>query len=280
MDMVAKPDMHHTLHLDHTFAVELLSPQRRLDAFGIMLNLLKIHNLTLKIKGTGTELLRSVSFDMPIDGGTAFLGESGSGKTLLGRAIVDVLPANVIRTSGKIRWGQDENLPRISMVPQIASSALPPLVSVFDMAVQIAEWSGAIDPIDYARKSLSLVGISGNSRYNRLRPFQLSGGNAQKVSVACAIATNAKMLILDEPTIGMDPVLEKDLFHVLAKVKEKVGIILTTHDILLATLLCNYGVVLKDGQVVQAAPMSSLIKSDDQYIQDLLYPAKIRTFVV
>ena len=165
----------------------------------------------------------------------------------------------------------------LTMVPQIAASALPPLSTPFALVKMVLNWTGVVPEPEVPAKTMSLllrVGFTRDAPALHQRPFQLSGGMAQRVAIAAALATSPSILILDEPTTGLDPVAREEIFQLLLSLNEKEGVslLLTTHDILLAADLCRRFIVLQAGQVVGVGDPGSLVRAESRYLRDLLDP--------
>ena len=224
-------------------------------------------------------LLHDIDFQSELSVATAILGESGSGKTILCRAIAEVLPTRVKITSGSIAVHNsiqtDESsrndFPRIIMVPQLPASCLPPTLSVKELLEKAASWN-CQDQLKNKRKNplwpLEKLGLE-NDSFAGLYPHQLSGGIAQRVAIAAALVTQPDILILDEPTVGLDPANREILIQFFQSYNKKENgvILLVSHDIFLVKELCSTAVILRDSKLYAVGNLDEL---HDRYLDDLL----------
>lgn len=196
--------------------------------------------------------------DLTIDPGeiVAVVGASGSGKSLLADAILGILPENAV-TSGSLAY-QGEALTtqalkklrgkEIALIPQ-SVNALDPLMKT-GKQVQATVVGGEKRKKQAALfKQVHLAEGTG-----KLYPFELSGGMSRRVLVSTAMASNAKLIIADEPTPGLDPeALEEMLKQMKALITPDKGMMFITHDVEAALFLADKIVVFKDGETVDIA---------------------------
>ena len=198
----------------------------------------------------------------------AIVGESGSGKSVLGLAILGLLPPNAI-VKGSIIY-DDVNLVELSegmfreirgteiaWVPQDTDASLNPILKV---GFQIAE-----TPLEHGRlsrkliwnfseKLLELLGVRPPRLRAREYPHQLSGGMKQRVLVAIGVSGNPRLLIVDEPTKGVDVVRKRKLLNLLRDIKNnnpKLTMLLITHDIPFIEELADRIAVMYCGQIAE-----------------------------
>lgn len=202
------------------------------------------------------------------------LGESGAGKTLLLRALCQSLPPGVVQAQGQIVWF-DQALStitqsqwramqrkRIAVVPQDARAGLHPdyrvgsqLAEVFRQCRQLRACAQAcLDAFAQVGLAPSLL---------QAKPHQLSGGQCQRVSIAMALAQGASALLCDEPTAALDPINAAQIVALMETLQRQYGLSLlwVTHDLRQARRLADRIVVLESGQVVEAGPAPTLLKS-------------------
>lgn len=252
--------------------------------------LLEITDLHLHYTADGrvVRAVDGVSFSIESRGeAVGIVGESGSGKTSLATALMRLLPKNVARFDGSVRLNGQEILSlsdeeyrkqirwaRIAMVFQGAMAVLNPVLKV---GVQIAEpllLDGRMGKkAAYAKVEslLERVGLSRDifSRY----PHELSGGQKQRVVIAIALVLDPDLLILDEPTSALDVSVQAQIMNLLKDLKEDPGIsmIFITHDIGLASDLCDKIAVAYAGQHVEFGPSERvLVEPRNPYTRLLL----------
>jgi peptide/nickel transport system ATP-binding protein len=233
--------------------------------------LLEVEGLELHYR-TRPGILRAVDgVGLDIRRGEALvvLGESGCGKTSLGRALLRLLPRNVARYGGQVRlqgtdimtydderFRREVQWLRISMVMQAAMNALNPVVRVGE---QVAEplrvhrgWARA-RALERAAQAFAQVGVSTDflSRY----PFELSGGMRQRAVLAMALVTEPDLVILDEPTSALDVLTQAGIMNVLKTIKREQGtsFLLITHDVATSSEIADRVALMYAGQVVEVA---------------------------
>lgn len=209
-----------------------------------------------------------VSFSLQRNRAVVVIGESGCGKTSMGRAIARLLPRNVERYTGKVyingieTMGLSEDQFReqvrwveVSLVPQAAMNALNPVIKLKDQVLEplylhypdVSEQQA----IERLHEVFDFVGVPDGfiERY----PFELSGGMRQRVAIAMALITDPTLIILDEPTSALDVLTQANIYNVLKKIKWEKGtsFLLITHDVATASELADDVLVMYAGHVVE-----------------------------
>jgi peptide/nickel transport system ATP-binding protein len=247
---------------------------------------LEVRDLTVRALTSKQIILDGISFTLEARECVAVVGESGAGKTMLGRCLAGVLPESVAMTSGKVQVSVEPfqsvrnkvicpSTQLITMVPQIAASSLPPLVTAFTFVKDVWRWNSLEDPeLEMIYGLFEKVGIPRASVAIFQRPHELSGGTARRVALAAALASRASLLILDEPTIGLDPLARWGILELLRSLHRGQGIamLLVTHDIEFAASLCSRFIALRLGRMIAAGNPWSLAQAQDRYLRELLTP--------
>jgi oligopeptide/dipeptide ABC transporter ATP-binding protein len=243
------------------------------------MSLLAVDNLHLWYDAGGGKAVRAVdgvSFVIEQRGeAIGVVGESGSGKSSLALALMRMLPKNVARFDGSVQLDGREltslsddqfrseiRWQRIAMVFQGAMSVLNPVLRIGE---QIAEPLLLDHRYDKAaararvRDLLERVGLPADfsSRY----PHELSGGQRQRVGIATALALDPDVLMLDEPTSALDVSVQAQIMNLLKDLKEDPGIsmLFITHDIGLASDLCDRIAVTYAGEQMEAGPAERVL---------------------
>lgn len=228
---------------------------------------IRVRDLTLAFSRAPGPAIRDISLNFPGRRITGIIGESGSGKSVLGMSLISLLPQGT-RVRGEITLGgrNIRNLsPRglrrlrktqIALIPQDPAAALDPAMGV---GAQIREGLGR-DRESRVRDILARLHLSGRDRQ---RPFQFSGGMRQRALVAMGLARNPAWLLADEPTKGLDPRLRYQMAGLLRSVYDqtRTGIILISHDLPFARRLCHYTVVLYCGRILETGPSGALFST-------------------
>ncbi|WZL73302.1 ABC transporter ATP-binding protein [Clostridiaceae bacterium 35-E11] len=198
--------------------------------------------------------------NLTVDSGEIMVvvGASGSGKSLLAHAILDILPQNA-RVSGAIRYLGEELTPKrqallrgheIALIPQ-SVNYLDPLMRVGD---QVRSRIRKKNSREIQRKIFERYHL--RQEHERLFPFQLSGGMARRVLVSTAVVGGPKLIIADEPTPGLHPqVVEETLKHLRELADEGCGIMMITHDIDTALKIADKIAVFYAGTTIEIAPV-------------------------
>lgn len=230
----------------------------------------------------GRTLLQGCSFALRAGERLTLVGESGAGKSLLAQAIMGTLP-DVMRATGRVQLvGRDTDGQRrltqplwgrqVVMLPQEPWSALNP---VMRLRTQVAEagrfaaghgWATAFQKAD---QHLSALGLA---HAGRQWLHQVSGGMGQRVGIACASQGDARLLIADEPTKGLDAGACEQVALLLASAQQQGQALLTiTHDLDLALLLGGRMAVMRQGTIVETGDVTTVLNAPRHtYTQELV----------
>lgn len=202
----------------------------------------------------------------------ALVGETGSGKTILAQSLMGVLPPNVHRHGGKIFICGKEIVhekqlramlgKEIVYIPQNGYEFLNPTRTVrkhlYDSLARIAVPAGKRATV--ALEKLEQAGFSEPKSVIDRYPFELSGGMAQRVTIALALCSRAKLLIADEPTNGLDEDAKARFMHLLGTLFPEAGKLVITHDISVAAM-CDRLLVLCRGRAMESGKATDVLTS-------------------
>ncbi|MFN8443910.1 MAG: ABC transporter ATP-binding protein [Caldilineaceae bacterium] len=255
-----------------------------------MAPLLTVRNLYLHYADSlgPVHAVDGISFDLEAGGyALGLVGESGSGKSSLGAAILRMLPSNVARYEGEVRL-EGKNLvtlpeaelrskfrwKKIALVPQGAMNGFNPVLRVGDQIIEPAIYDGAIDRSTARTRALELLERVGlpSDIYNRY-PHELSGGMKQRAMIAAALILQPPLVIMDEPTSALDVSVQAQIMNLLKDLKKEMGIslIFITHDIALASDVCDSLAVIYAGELVEMGSAEQMLSSPTHpYSQKLL----------
>ncbi len=219
--------------------------------------------------------VNGISFSIEKNETFGLIGESGCGKTTVAMSVM-----RLVKPPGKIVDGEillngtnivaldDEAMRQmrgrdISIIRQEAQNALNPVMRVGDQIAEIIlEHTNEKKEIalEKARNQLNLVGIDGNRIKNY--PHEFSGGMKQRVMVAIATACNPRFLILDEPTTGLDVIVQRQLLSLINSLKSKLNLtsLFISHDLSVIAETCDKVAVMYAGKIVEEADTVSLYK--------------------
>jgi peptide/nickel transport system ATP-binding protein len=235
---------------------------------------LEIANLSATL-ANGTRVLRSVSLTVEPGEVRALVGESGAGKSMIGKAVLGVLPPSVRIVEGDIRL-EGTDLGGLSpkarraligaktaLIPQDPLTALNPSRRIgpqtTDRLTKILGWDGAMADIRI-RQLLDEVQIRDPERVLRSYPHELSGGMRQRVLIAAAFAAEPRLIVADEPTTALDVTVQKQILRLIAALQREHGtaILFVTHDLGVVAKISQKVSVLYAGKVVEEADTPAL----------------------
>jgi len=234
---------------------------------------LEVTDLVVRIDGR--PVVDGISFEVPDGSRLGLIGESGSGKSLTALAVLGLLPEGAV-ASGSIRWNgteliglPDRELARlrgdeIGIVFQEPRTALNPIRTIgrqIAESIRIHEGIGRREARERAIQEAARVRLPDPASIVDRYPHQLSGGQRQRVAIAIALACRPRLLIADEPTTALDVTIQAEILSLLLNLVEEQGMSLMfiTHDLAVLAQVATRGVVLEDGRVVEAAPVSTLL---------------------
>ncbi|TSD85567.1 ABC transporter ATP-binding protein [Mycobacterium sp. KBS0706] len=230
--------------------------------------------IAYRVRGRDRAVLRDVSFAIAPGEAYGLVGESGCGKSTVALAAMRYLPANGHVRGGRILVaGQDiaglapRELRRlragpVSMVYQDPGHALNPGLSIGRQIAEAFETAGArpAEARDRAHDMLQRVQIADPGRVMDLYQHQLSGGMQQRVVIAMALAGDPSLLILDEPTTGLDATVEAEILELIGRLRREFGtaLLFISHNLPLVGRICDRIGVLYAGALVEEGPTRAL----------------------
>jgi peptide/nickel transport system ATP-binding protein len=192
----------------------------------------------LEIKFNEKKLV-NISFN--IDDSTALIGESGSGKSLTLKALLNLLPSN-LTVKKDIDSSFELNYNSIGFIPQNPFTSLSSMTKVGDQF---------FCSLEKKEEVLALVDLDKNIL--KKFPSQLSGGQIQRVVIAIALSRDIKLLLLDEPTTALDEENKNNIINLLNDLKKRLNILIlfVTHDINSIKDICKNIIILKNGEIIE-----------------------------
>ncbi|QBS44772.1 ATP-binding cassette domain-containing protein [Nocardia sp. CS682] len=196
---------------------------------------------------SGTVVLENISLSLPPGRGLAVVGPSGAGKTTFALAVLGALPAG-LTASGTVGLGG-----AVGYVPQDPSTGLNPAMRIGTALREIARLRGTsgADPVAQALRE---VDLPDDREFRRRFPHELSGGQQQRVLLAMALLGKPALVVLDEPTTGLDAQTRDQLLRTLRKIKDSTTLLVITHDLPTIAPLIDEVLELDRGKVVAIAP--------------------------
>ena len=230
--------------------------------------------VTARLGATDVDLLRGISFDLPAGRVLGVVGESGAGKSMMGRLIARLLPDGFRVSRGTMRFEGTDLLAqpatamqgllgrRIAFIPQEPGAALDPVRTIGWQWRQHLARIG-IPPARHRERSIAAlaeVGLRDPAGVLQRYPHQLSGGECQRVLIALAFASSPALLIADEPTTALDVTTQATIIALLRRMQAAHGtaVLFITHDLRLARTVCDDAMVLYAGDPVERGPAATL----------------------
>jgi len=241
------------------------------------MSFLQIRNLSVVLDGTRHRLLRNVSLEVAATEVMGLVGESGAGKSMIGKAVLGILPRSAKVVSGEILLGGQDLLAmpprarraligaRAALIPQDPLTALNPSRRIgpqmTDRLVDILGWSRARAEAR-ALELLHEVHIAAPERVLRSYPHELSGGMRQRVLIASAFAAEPALIVADEPTTALDVTVQKQILKLIHEMQARHGtaLLFVTHDLGVVAKICQRLTVLYGGLVVERADVRAFFK--------------------
>jgi peptide/nickel transport system ATP-binding protein len=237
------------------------------------------------------EAVREVSLEVLEGEVVALVGETGSGKTTLGRLLVGLLEAD----GGRVVFeGQDlaavngrrhkALLRRIQLVAQDPFDAVSPRLTVAEIVREPLDVQKVGTPAEREEKvyqALHAVGLPAEPDFLARRAHELSGGQLQRVAIARALVLDPKLIIADEPVSMLDASEQAKLVNLLKEIQNEqgMGLLLISHDLALVRKVADRIVVMREGQIVEEGPASRVVVHPrHEYTRSLLQAAPAFTW--
>ncbi len=207
----------------------------------------------------GVQALRGVSVEIPDKTCTFILGRNGSGKTTFLLCITGLLRGSgIVRVYGRDPWREfNETRKLIGLVLQDPDDQLFNLTVYDEIAYTLRSMHV---PEEEVRRRVTLISKQLCIEDLLDRPIvNLSFGEKKKVAIASVLVYKPRIIILDEPTLGIDPASREELYRLLRNLKREYTVIVTTHDIELAAELADLVYIFDKGQAVAAGPPEEIL---------------------
>jgi peptide/nickel transport system ATP-binding protein len=246
--------------------------------------ILRAHGLTVSVTsgGRSIKMLRDLDFEIAPGQVLGLVGESGAGKSMIGRVVAQSLPEGFAVTGGSLMFSPPQGEPRdlvtmarpalsrllgdrIAFIPQEPLTALNPLLTI---GAQFDEHLARLRLPAHARRermiaALDEVRLQSPKAVIERYPFQLSGGMCQRVLIAMAFASKPALVVADEPTTALDVSTQATIVGIMRGLQRDhdTALLFITHDLRLAAHICDDILVLYAGDVVERGPARSISKA-------------------
>ena len=239
--------------------------------------LLEVENLTVRLPGPRglITIVDGLSFEVPTGQVFGLAGESGSGKSMTGLALLRLLPPRAELTGRVVFNGQDlvtadQNTmgrirgKEIAMVFQDPMTSLHPMLTIGKiLTAPMRHHDGLSKSAAYQRAAelLDTVRIPDPEGSLRAYPHQFSGGMRQRIAIASALVCGPKLLIADEPTTALDVTVQAGILRLLDQLRQDfdMSVLLITHDLGVMSSLASELTVMYAGRIAESGPTSQLL---------------------
>jgi len=243
--------------------------------------------------GEHTPILHDVTFSVRRGAITAIVGETGSGKSMTMLSVLGLTPRTFRRSAGTIRLhgtdltGLDERAlreirgTRIAIVFQNSRSALNPVFTVGTQLADVCRLHHGLSKAGArarAEELLARVKVSEPAARLGQYPHELSGGTAQRVQMALALACEPELLILDEPTTGLDVTIQAEILDLIVELNRTLGMTtcMITHDLGVVAQTCHDVVVMRAGVVCETGTAEQVMtRPTHPYTAQLLAASRL-----
>jgi peptide/nickel transport system ATP-binding protein len=255
--------------------------------------LLEVEGLAVDVRryGRWVRVVDDVSFAIEPGETLGLVGESGSGKSITALAVMRLLPAAGRLTSGTVRLeGRDVTGlsarqynsvrgTKLSMVFQDPQNSLNPAYTIGNQMVETVRAHSELSKRAATERAVALlerVGIKHAGERLGAYPHQFSGGMAQRVMIALAIASEPRLLIADEPTTALDVTVQAQILRLLHSLREEygMGLLLISHDLSVIAEMCDRVAVMYAGQLVETGDVGSVFLHPSHPYTDALLGAQ------
>ncbi|MCZ8521267.1 MULTISPECIES: ABC transporter ATP-binding protein [Paenibacillus] len=219
-------------------------------------------------------VLKNITFQCRQGECLGIIGESGSGKSTLGRLILGIEQPD----GGSIRFEEVNVTDRrtrsgnISAVFQDYTSSMNPFFTVEEVIKEPLRLMRMSKQAMHDKLDVLLNQVGLNPSYRKKYPHELSGGEAQRVSIARAVATEPKLILLDEAISSLDGSVQIQVLELLKSLRNiyNMGYIFITHDIQAAAYICDSVMIIRDGQIEEVVRVEKLKDVQSAYAKTLL----------
>lgn len=229
------------------------------------MNILEVKNLEVILKKNNKKIIKNISFSIEKNSCVGILGESGSGKSITCKSILNILNDN-FKINGEIIF-DGKNLinytekemknirgKQICMILQNPMTSFDPLFTIQNQMVETFLEHlniSAKEALELAKESLEKMKMKDIDVVLKKYPHELSGGQLQRVCIARAIVTKPKFILLDEAVSSLDVSTQVEILDLLQKLKKEYNLsyVFITHDLLTITYICDSVIFFKDGKI-------------------------------
>ncbi|TIT73378.1 MAG: ABC transporter ATP-binding protein, partial [Mesorhizobium sp.] len=231
------------------------------EAIPLVVQSLFMHDLNSR------EIVSDVSLHVKRGEVLAIIGESGSGKTSVALSLLGFARPGMRISSGKILIGGTDILSlsgrrkrafqggKVSLVPQNPTTSFSPRMSVGKQMAELlaAHGHSGTGMKQLMRDALRSVDLPDDEKFLRRYPFELSGGQLQRIAIAMAFITSPQVIVMDEPTTGLDVSTQQTILELIARLvkSSSASVVYVTHDLAVVNVVADRVAVMLSGRIVE-----------------------------
>ncbi|MDH3579707.1 MAG: ABC transporter ATP-binding protein [Hyphomicrobiales bacterium] len=273
-----------------TAATDTLPPRRASERANVAQNLITVRDLRIAFDQNryDLEVVKGVSFRIPPAKTVALVGESGAGKSVIGQAIMGILPTSARITGGEILFADPEAAEvkdlaridpaskqyqsirggRISVIfqePMTSLSAFHTIGDQISEALFLHRDVSRREGLDLVVEMLDLCGFPNPSEAVKRYPFELSGGLRQRAMIAMALVCDPALLIADEPTTALDVSVQAQILKLIKELQARLdmAVLIITHDLGVVANMADEVVVLFHGEVMESGTVKDIYSTPE-----------------
>lgn len=251
------------------------------EAIPLVVQSLFMHDLN------GREIVSDVSIAVKRGEVLAIIGESGSGKTSVALSLLGFARPGMRISSGKIMIGGTDILTlsgrerrafqggKVSLVPQNPTTSFSPRMSIGKQMAELLAAHGHSQPSlkPLLAEALRNVDLPDDERFLKRYPFELSGGQLQRIAIAMAFMTSPQVIVMDEPTTGLDVSTQQTILELIARLvkSSNASVVYVTHDLAVVNVVADRVAVMLSGRIVEQGGRKQVFAEPrDDYTRMLL----------
>jgi peptide/nickel transport system ATP-binding protein len=250
--------------------------------------ILSVENMSVEFPtlSGAVRAVRNISFTVGREK-IGIIGESGSGKSSAGRAVMRLQPANAIVTADRLTFEDVDLLAaseaqmrairgsRISMILQDPKYSLNPVMTVGEQIAETVILHERVSKRDARERTLAMlerVNIRDPHRVFDLYPHEVSGGMGQRIMISMMLIASPSLIIADEPTSALDVTVRQQVLDILDDliVERNMGLIFISHDLNLVRSFCDRVLIMYSGRIVESLEAKDLERASHPYTRGLL----------